>query len=775
MLTAINPAGKGIHTRTFADDQVQEMSSWIDEYSGLWNLYFAINPPMRRLSKKADKSEIRALVALHVDIDIRAGEPRDEERERIHAKLTTALPDGVPPPTYVIDSGNGGWGIWKLAEPVVVDGDLERIRELERYNIALERAFGADHCHDITRICRLPYTVNIPNAKKRAKGYTAVPTSATASGDRAYSLEDFPMAEPGDDSHLAIPSAAVAPGEAAYTLENLRNAEPCAIATMEDVPEKARAIALHGVDAEVDHPPKDTSASGWFFSMLTTCTSAGVPPDVIAGICKSDDLHESLKYHIFRNKGDAYIAKQIEKALRKFPCVDGEGSEPFSEDHLATAFARAHENDLRYCAIVGKWFHWSGSRWEREETLLAWEKVKRVLRQAAAKIDDSPSFKRSLLSKNKTVAVETLARSDRRMAVRIEEFDADPMLLNTPDGVVDLRTGETMEHDPRRYMTKQTAVAPEAGEPERFVEFLTWATGGDAEFVAYLRRIMGYCLTGSTKEHALFFVHGAGGNGKSVLQEIMQWLLADYAVSTSFDTLAATQQAHHPTDLASMKGARLVMAPETEANQQWAEAKIKRMTGGDRIAARFMRQDFFEYTPQFKLFVVGNHRPGFANVDKAIRRRIHLLPFTQEVAPDKVDRDLAETLKREEGGKILAWAIAGASDWLARGLAAPAVIGGATDEYLESEDVVKLWLDECTENQGQTDFATLYQCYDIWCRNMNERPLTARKFGAQLKDRGWPSEHGTGGTKVRAMQLSPEGRSTITRATGSYANYPDAI
>ena len=187
-----------------------------------------------------------------------------------------------------------------------------------------------------------------------------------------------------------------------------------------------------------------------------------------------------------------------------------------------------------------------------------------------------------------------------------------------------------------------------------------------------------------------------------------------------------------------------------------------------------MRQDFFEYTPQFKLFVVGNHAPGFVNVDQAIRRRIHLLPFTQEVAADKVDRDLGERLKREEGGKILSWMIEGAVRWFAEGLRAPKTVTGATDEYLASEDFIALWLDECTEDNGDfTDFAMLYKSYRAFAILSGERPLPQKRFGAQLKDRGWPVHRGGKGARQRQMVLSPRGLAVIEEVGGGRDQYPE--
>ena len=165
---------------------------------------------------------------------------------------------------------------------------------------------------------------------------------------------------------------------------------------------------------------------------------------------------------------------------------------------------------------------------------------------------------------------------------------------------------------------------------------------------AYLRRIAGYCLTGSVSEHALFFLHGPGGNGKGVLVNTITDISGNYATVASMDTFTASQTDRHPTDMAMLRGARLVTAQETEEGRCWAESKIKSLTGGDPVTARFMRQDFFTYQPTFKLVIVGNHRPGIRNVDDAMRRRLHLIPFTYK--PPRPDKDLPERLKAERPG-----------------------------------------------------------------------------------------------------------------------------
>ena len=238
-----------------------------------------------------------------------------------------------------------------------------------------------------------------------------------------------------------------------------------------------------------------------------------------------------------------------------------------------------------------------------DETRLALELMRRHIREA------SETEKRLLGKASFAKGMELFAQIDQRVAVVHDVWDPDPWLLQTPAGVVDLRTGAAREPDRAAMMTRSTSVAPATGEPARWLQFMREVTSGDEEVVSYLQRVLGYSLTGSTREHAMFQLIGDGGNGKSVLLNTASKIMGDYAVTAGMDTFVASRGDRHPTDLAKLDGARLVAASETTEGRAWDEARIKQLTGGDRIAARYMRQDFFEFTPRFKLLIVANHAP----------------------------------------------------------------------------------------------------------------------------------------------------------------------
>jgi P4 family phage/plasmid primase-like protien len=424
----------------------------------------------------------------------------------------------------------------------------------------------------------------------------------------------------------------------------------------------------------------------------------------------------------------------------------------FTEDALAADFSTLHGEDWRHVAVWGAWLTWTGARWEREGTLRAFDLARSVCRAAANRANTMKV--RAKLSQASTVsAVERLARADRRHATTAEVWDCDPWLLNTRTGVVDLRTGTLAPHDRTLAMTKITTAAPQ-GDCPIWLGFLTQVTGGDAELQAYLRRVVGYGLTGVTTEHALFFLYGTGANGKSVFAGALTELLGDYATVAPMDTFMATNGDRHPTDMAGLRGARIVTSIETEQGSRWAESKLKALTGGDRITARFMRQDFFEFTPQFKLMVAGNHKPSIRNVDEAMRRRLHMVPFTVTIPPAKRDKQLPARLLAERDG-ILAWALQGCLEWQRIGLRPPTTVIAATDEYFEAEDVLGRWLAEaCERSANQIELTgALFACWKAWAEAGGEYVGSMKRFSEGLTNRGFDQHREGSGRYHRGLRL----------------------
>lgn len=405
-----------------------------------------------------------------------------------------------------------------------------------------------------------------------------------------------------------------------------------------------------------------------------------------------------------------------------------------TEDSAAQQFVDLHGESLRYCHTHSSWFYWNGICWKPDSTGRAFDFARKLARQLSENQDERKRY-----TTNKTsfsAGVERFSKHDQNVAVTSEYWDRDPWLLGTPDGTVDLRTGKLRPSVPQDGITKITAVTPANTGCPLWLKFLKQATNGDDELIRFLQQWGGYALTGDTSEHALLFAYGPGGNGKSVYLNTTSHILHDYAAVSAMEAFTASPNDKHPTDLAMLHGARMVTASETEAGRAWAEARIKQMTGGDRISARFMRQDFFTYMPQFKLTIIGNHKPTLTNVDEAARRRFNIVPFIYK--PSAPDRHLPEKLLTEAPG-ILQWMIEGCLDWQESGLVRPSCVIEATEEYFSDQEVFPRWLEEQCITGGTISEAssTLYRSWSEYARSVGAKPGTQADFKESMRKAGF--------------------------------------
>lgn len=437
-----------------------------------------------------------------------------------------------------------------------------------------------------------------------------------------------------------------------------------------------------------------------------------------------------------------------------------------SDHELALGFTAENDTRLKYVGKWNRWLVWNGIKWEFDDTLFAYDRVRKYVTNISKRVrgaiydrmlgeispalpkaikaihrikakKESSTGARSLESSHTINAVASLSRSDRRIASRVDDWDSDPWLLNTPDGTIDLRTGAMLKHSPLNYITRSTAASPSAASPPTlWLAFLRRIMREDEAMITYLQKVFGYCLVGETKEHQMYFGYGTGANGKGVAINTIRGLLGDYGVEASIETFIITSSDRHPTELADLRGARLVTCGETDEGQRWAEARIKMLTGGDPVKARFMRQDFFQYQPQFKLFLAGNHKPRLSNVDEAIERRFRLIPFTFTVPKPERDPDLGTKL-RAEWPAILHWAVEGCLAWQREGLEPPSAVSAATKSYLSQEDAITSWFNECLtyDQKGFVYLQDLFHSWENWCRRGGENIGTKRMLSQKLEER----------------------------------------
>jgi putative DNA primase/helicase len=408
-----------------------------------------------------------------------------------------------------------------------------------------------------------------------------------------------------------------------------------------------------------------------------------------------------------------------------------------TDEALALRFTDRLACEARYVAAWHRWMLYDGVVWRPDDTLQVFDEARAIRREAGEESRD-PRAKARIGSAVTVAAIERLARADRRHAASVEQWDADPWLLNTPDGAIDLRTGQERGHLWDDYITQVTAVAP-GGDCPQFRAFLAHIFKGDDALIGFVQRALGYALTGDISEHALFFAYGTGGNGKGVLLNTIAGILGGYAAVAPMDAFTVADHERHPTELAMLRGARFVIAQETEAGRRWNEPRIKSLTGGDPITARTMRSDFFTYRPRFKLFIAGNHKPTIGCVDEAMRRRLTLIPFDVTIPAAEADRNLSRKLEAEWPG-ILAWLIAGCRAWQRDGLAPPAAIADATADYLAEEDTFGAWLAEWVRPAAEEATETSANLFSSWetFATWAQEPAGSRKaFMRAMRARGF--------------------------------------
>jgi putative DNA primase/helicase len=397
---------------------------------------------------------------------------------------------------------------------------------------------------------------------------------------------------------------------------------------------------------------------------------------------------------------------------------------------------------------------WTGARWQEDQAaqLERWAKetIGDLYRQAA----DQPDDKRTALvahalkseEAKRIRAMVSLARSEPGIPVLPADLDRDPMLFNCRNGTIDLRTGRLHEH---RRSDMLTSLAPVEYIPgatcPRWLSFLERIMDGNRGLMDYLQRVVGYALTGDVREQCLWFLHGTGCNGKSTFLDTLRQLLGDYAIQAVSELLLVKAHDSHPTERADLFGKRFVATIETDQGKHIAEALMKQLTGGDRIRARRMRQDFFEFPPTHKIFLAANHKPVIRGTDLAVWRRVKLVPFLVTITEQEKDKTLPEKLRAEWPG-ILAWAVGGCLRWQRDGLGEPAEVTQATAAYRAEQDMIQGFLNECCTifPQASVQASILFEAYGKWS---GDRWTSQKAFSQRLQEKGFECRTGHGGYK----------------------------
>jgi putative DNA primase/helicase len=351
-------------------------------------------------------------------------------------------------------------------------------------------------------------------------------------------------------------------------------------------------------------------------------------------------------------------------------------------------------------------------------------------------------------------AMIALAESDKAVAVRLEDFDRDPLLFNVLNGTIDLRTQQLREHRREELLTKLAPVNFDPAATCSVWEKFLLEVLPDPELRRFVQRGVGYSLSGDVTEEVMFLLHGCGANGKSKFLEGLRYVFGDYSMATDAATFMVTKGQTVRNDLARLRGARFVTAVESDAGKRLSEALIKLFTGGDTVSARFLYSEHFEFSPNFKLWLATNHKPRVLGTDEAIWRRIRLIPFSITIPKELRDHKLAEKLKAESSG-ILNWCLAGFRDWQNKSLGEPDCVTAATAEYRESQDALGNFLATKTDlvPNGEARAAELYSLYAAWTEVNGEYQMRDRDFSSALVDRGFEKCRDTNGRFWRGISM----------------------
>ena len=463
-----------------------------------------------------------------------------------------------------------------------------------------------------------------------------------------------------------------------------------------------------------------------------------------------------------RNRGlSPDMVKEALKVINQERCRDplGEGeigkiTTNFSQNKISmTDIGNAERmilyfgDSIRFSPPLNRWLIWNGKIWRvddrRDIYRIAIDTARTIHIESMKESDqnDKISLSKWAITSESSNRIDSMIKlAASFVPVSPDELDHNIWLLNVDNGIIDLRTGLFLQdHRKEEFITKMANVSFEpSSECPQWAKFLEEIFDGNEELVNYMQKAVGYSLTGDTREQVLFFLHGTGANGKTTFLEVIRDLMGDYSRQTDFSTFVIKKHDTGPrNDIARLKGARLVCSVEVEEGKQLAENLVKQLTGQDKIYARFLYSEGFEFAPNFKIWIAANNKPEIKGAENAIWRRIRLIPFAVTIPEEKQDRELAAKLKQEKAG-ILNWIIEGCLNWQREGLTPPSIVVEATEEYKGEMDPLKDFLDDlCKMGVLEKTLAgDLYEAYKEYCSFIKATPISQQAFGRRLSQIG---------------------------------------
>lgn len=803
LLDALKPDGPISHnhqarpTEAFHGRVVQpdDLDALIGQHmlSSQWMSIATLDPALVGADGRGKKADIRRLMALPCDFDVKAG--AFDDKQAIDACIDDVIANLGFQPVVTVDTGHGLQPWWPLSaddprwrcssstDPrwSAINAILRRWSRYIRWECEKHGA-SMDGVFDASRVMRIPNTLNTKDEPLavtiRAQyddwepityaqldealeslGFPELPEDLEVLGEQLFDFDGFTP----PDSTCAYAKGVVAglatevPGstgrhpwltgkatrlwalyrngcitetdiEAAFNGLRRRFLEICADPTI-------------GGGQRAEGPNEVADAIRDMRTKVATWTPQKVAAEFTTAAGAAHD-HTEPTMTLFADQLAAFHGQAQGASGAAEPAQQSDGHAPAttlvrSEDGHSQHLIAEYGSEIRYCPERGRWLHWDGSvwQWQAPGGGIVRELAKAVARSYPSD-DGWGAHKKRCLSNGGLTACLALTETDFRIAVSIHDLDARPWELNTPGGILDLRTGTLRESNPRSLHTKSTAATPDfSADQSEWLRFLSGTFGGDIEMIEWLQRLFGYTCVGEVREAILPLFFGLGANGKTTLLETIAGLLADYATEAPQGFLVQGPP-QHPAEIAELAGARFVIASETNEDQKFDEAKVKQLTGGDRLKGRFMRQDWFGFAPSHTLFLMTNHRPEVRSGGHGFWRRVREVPFNNEIPEDKKIEKYQDVLIRDHGPAIMAWLAHGAAQYAAHGLKDPERVRVATSEYQASTDTVTRFVEDmCLVGGGdhvRINSAKVRQAYETWCAQEGETPVSSKAMTMQL-------------------------------------------
>lgn len=750
LLSTEKPKIKFIHLNTDWETVKKEADKFCDDYKDQ-NLYFGA---ATRDGKGGKKKNVISIPCVWAEIDY---------KDILEAKVQEIIDKFPFKPTIITKSGGGVHLYFLLEKPVDLkrSNDVQKVNDWIRLELCKLGECKLDKVSDIPRVFRLPGTVNHKYNNKPLCEVIEINTNT-------YKLDDLlknipaPVTKPTrkDRTHIMAEisnsktdtkfEAQVEYVTKQIEVKNIilgddryNNWRDIAFALADGLGERGRSY-FHRVSSNSNKYDKEGCDKQY-----DACLNGSKPDDRIT---------IATFFH---------YAKQVGIEVENFlQSIDIHNTDLGNSQRIINSFG----DIIRYCGTWKKWLMWNDQygAWQIDDSgkvlRLARKTIQNIFEEASG-LDDSNERKKivtwGLASESATriQAMVKLAESGEGIAISPSDLDRNPWLLSCQNGTIDLRTGQLKEYDKSDLITKVIPVTFDSNAKcPKWLSFLDRIMAGNERLISFLQRAVGYTLTGDTREQCFFILHGCSANGKSVFIKTIGTLLGDYAQAASFETFLSKKQGNIANnDIARMQGKRFISAVEAEENRRLAENVIKQVTGKDVVAARFLYAEYFEFLPQFKIFLATNHKPKINCNDPAIWRRVKLVPFAVKIPEEEQVLDLGKQLEAELSG-ILNWAVDGCLEWQRNGLRTPEEVVIATQEYRNEMDTINEFLGECCTllpnlKAKPTD---LYTAYKRHCELNGESFLSMKEFGRSLNDKGYKTTRSHGNTWRLGIGLQAE-------------------